>query len=116
MPRKKIITDTTKTTEEKLVAARKLVAKYEQQIATAAITNNIEVNDQITFRFGRTDKVRELAGVVTGIKDGPTGRMVAVITGEGFDVQTVKIRVGDIISNAAADARTGNAGDPLAAA
>lgn len=91
-----------KTLEEKLTAAVALVAKYRSQIAAIAISNNIAVDDDVVVKFGRGDKVRNVAGRVIGVRDTEQGRVVAVID-ENLD--TFKVNVRDVVSNTTADAR-----------
>lgn len=114
MPRKKKTNMTTttaaastpRTLEQKLEAAQALVAKYQQQIKSAAIVNNVEVGDEIDFTFGRGAKKRDLSGKITAIKDDETfGRLVAVLSGEGFDATSYKVRVADITENRTAAER-----------
>jgi hypothetical protein len=128
MPRKKskvndVTTSAPRTTLQKLEAARALVAKYEQQLASEAIVNNIEVGDDVDFIFGRGDKKRTLTGVViVGITelDG-VGKVVGVESGEGFEKQVYKVRVSDLSANRTADGReptiptTSDESDPLSA-
>lgn len=110
--------------EQRLENARKLVAKYEQQINALRQINNVEVGDDVDFKFGRSEKARTLTGTVIAVADTDQGRMVAIQTGEGLDVETKKVRAADIITNRTADERGGDEApaadngdeDPLAAA
>lgn len=95
-----------KTLEEKIAATRILLAKYEAQAYTLAVSNNIEKDDTVTIKFGRGDKAREVTGTVIGVKDGDNGRTVAVLDA---DLNTYKVHVRDVIANPNADAR--NAAD-----
>lgn len=105
------------TLEDKLANAKKLVAKIEQEIKTAAIVNNVEVGDDVDFTFGRGDKKRSLKGEITAIKDTDTGKLVAIVTGEGFDLETFKVRVQEITENRTAATRpVADAANPLNAA
>jgi len=64
------------------------------------------------------DKARELTGIVTGIKqDDKLGKLAAIASGEGFDAQTYKVRVADILRNLSVEQAgdEGVAQDPLAA-
>jgi hypothetical protein len=119
MPRKKkpqVIDEATtevstapKTLAERLIAAEKLVAKLKAEIANEAIKNDIQVDDVVTFSYGRGDKVREITGVVKATKDIEEGTLkglnLLVLSGEGFDAQTYKVHVRDVVSNETADAR-----------
>lgn len=98
-----------KTLEEKIAATRILLAKYEAQAYTLAVSNNIEKDDTVTIKFGRGDKAREVTGTVIGVKDGDNGRTVAVLDA---DLNTYKVHVRDVIANPNADAR--NAADAAA--
>jgi hypothetical protein len=111
--------------QERLEAARALVAKYEAQINSEAQINNVQVGDDVSFTFGRADRARILTGVVSAVADTDTGRMAAVTVGSGLDVEIKKIRAADITENrtaatriapeAAAEAVSADAagGDPL---
>lgn len=103
-----------KTIQEKLEAARKLVAKYEQKIKSDAIINNVEEGDVVTIKFGRGDKVRNITGKIVGTNPTDTG-LTVVVLGEDFKPYTVFAR--DILSNDAAEARNAAAaGDDAAEA
>ncbi len=116
----------TKTTAQKLEAARALVAKYEQQLDSETILNNIEVGDDVSFKFGRGEKARVLEGSVVAVGEVERlGLVAAVQSGEGIDVQTYKVRVLDITENRTAATRdpaafggatATDAADPLEAA
>lgn len=106
-----------KTTEEKLVAARALVAKYEAAILADVIAANVQVGDEVSIKFGRGASVREVSGSIVGIAD----RTAVVLTPE---LKTFKVNFRDIVSNPAAEARNAAAapaeaeasdaaGDPL---
>lgn len=98
---------TTKTTADKLAAAQALVAKYEQELRSEALVNNIEIGDDADFIFGRGESKKTLTGkVVVPLTDGGTaGKVVGVEAGEGFDKKVYKVRVTEIIANRTADAR-----------
>jgi hypothetical protein len=95
-----------KTLEERIVATEKLLAKYKQEQVTAAILNNIEARDDVSFNYGRGDTRREIAGAVVSVGDTPQGKLAVVQFGEGLDIKVVKVRVADITANRTADART----------
>lgn len=118
MPRKRPEGMPVKTTAEKLAAAMALVDKYTQQLSVEARVNDVEVGDAVSYKFGRADKVRVLVGSVTGIKGTPKGRLVAVLTGDGFDTTTNRVRIQDITENrtAAIRAASSASGNPLDAA
>lgn len=91
-----------KTLNEKLAAAKALVAKYEAQIKAEAILNNIELSDKVTIKFGRAEKVRHINGTVVGLNNTDNGLMVAVLS-DDFKPYTVHAR--DVIENASAEGR-----------
>ena len=95
------------TNAEKIAYYREQIAKLEAVEASAGIRNNIEKGDNVTFNWGRGEKRRVLTGAVVGIKDDTNGRWVAILSGEGFDANTYKVRVADITANPDADARNG---------
>lgn len=86
-----------KSLEERLVAARALVAKYEEQIAKGNAQADVQVGDDVTFKFGRADTSRELSGKIVAAED---GKVVILV---GIKPYTVAVR--DILSNPTADAR-----------
>lgn len=102
-------TSTPRTLEEKIALTRALLAKYEAQANALQQINNVEVGDDITFNFGRADKVRSLTGVVQAVGDTEFGRMVAVLSGEGINAEIKKIRAEHITENRTAAARSGEA-------
>ncbi|MGX7894962.1 hypothetical protein [Tsuneonella sp. HG222] len=97
------------TTQAKLDQARAMVTKYEAELASEAIRNNIEAGDKVTFTHGRGDTKKVLTGAVLGVKDEENGRWVAISVGEGFDLTTYKVRTADITSNPDADKRGADA-------
>lgn len=97
------------TTVQKLAQAQAMVAKYTAELTAERIRNNIQEGDAITFQFGRGDTRKEMTGSVLGVKDDANGRWIAVSAGEGFEMQTYRIRAADILTNAAADARGSDA-------
>lgn len=107
--------------ETRLANARALVAKYEAMLNSQAQINNVQVGDEVTYKFGRSDKSRTESGTVTAVGDTPQGRVVAIQTGEGLDIVLRKVRAADILSNPSADARNAEPAndaadaDPLAA-
>lgn len=112
----------TRTLAEKIELTKALLAKYEQEQVTAAIMNNIEAGDDVTFKYGRGDTRKSIDGRVVTVGDSNQGKLAVVQYGEGLDVKVVKVRVADITANRTAaerDAATApaeEAGDPLNAA
>lgn len=96
---------------QKIEATRALLAKYLALENSLAQINNVEVGDDVTFKFGRAEKARNISGKIIAIGDTEQGRIVAVQTGEGLDVKTVKVRAADIVSNPSADARNAEDGE-----
>lgn len=96
-----------KTIEERLEAARNLVAKYEAQIASDRISANVAVGDAVVVKFGRGAKVRDVNGTVVGIKD----RTAVVLDA---DLRTVRVNFRDIVANTTAAEREA-AGNPAEA-
>jgi len=88
-----------KTLNEKLAAAKALVAKYEAAIKAEAILNNIAVGDKVTIKFGRAEKVRNVGGTVVGLNNTDNGLMVAVLSD---DFTPYKVHARDVIENASA--------------
>jgi hypothetical protein len=126
MPRKKTIKPMTtvstapKTTAEKLAAAEALVAKYQQQLISETLKNDVQNGDVVSFIFGRGDKKKSLTGSVMATQDIADGTLkglnLRVLVGEGFDAETFKVHIRDVTSNVTADARRaaeGGAVDPL---
>jgi hypothetical protein len=114
-----------KTNQEKLVAARALVAKLEQAVNAEAILNNVNVGNKVRFAFGRGEKRRELDGTVVAVReDEKQGKLARINSGEGFEQQGFTVRVADIVENYDAPQAEGTeeassdeapASDPLAA-
>jgi hypothetical protein len=113
MPRKKLPGAIVTTVEQKLAAAKRLVAKYEAQISSKNIVANVLVGDHVTFKFGRTKGVRMLTGEIAGFRESTVGAWVAILTGKGIDSRVVRIRVQDITHNPTADARDRGVGIPV---
>ena len=110
-----------KTLQDRLVSAQALVAKLTAQINAEAILSNVEVGNVVVFKFGRKDSVRNIEGVVKGTRTAENGvkfAAVFVASEDGFDDQTFKVRIADIIENKSvtadeADVDGGEAVDPL---
>lgn len=91
---------------ERIEATRALLAKYLAEQNSLTQINNVEVGDDVTFKFGRAEKARNLDGKVIAVGDTEQGRVVAVQTGEGLDVKTIKVRAADITEKRSADERS----------
>ncbi len=85
-----------KTLIEKLAAAEAVVAKLKEAIASAAILNDIQINDKVTIKYGRAETARQIEGSVVGIKSDDKGTTVAILS-EDFKPYTVAAR--DIVTN-----------------
>lgn len=96
-----------KSLEERMAAAKALVAKYEEQIAKGAAQADVQVGDVVTFKFGRGDTARELEGNIVAADD---GKVVILV---GIKPYTVLVR--DILANPTADARKPEATEEVAA-
>lgn len=87
---------------DRIVATRALLAKLEGQQRTEEVRRNLKAGDAVTFTYGRAEKARVLNGTVRGVGDVEAGKAVqrvAVIeTGEGLDLQTVRVNVAAILS------------------
>jgi len=126
MPRKKNrVTENTaapqpKTLEERLTSAKALVARLEQQINSEKIKNDIAVDDEVSFLFGRGDSRRTLTGRIAGFKDTDQGKIVAILTTDADGLpETKRVYIRDVVENRTADARRAPVaaeGDPLDAA
>lgn len=86
------------TLEQKLEQAEARVRKLRQQILTANLLNNIQIGDDVTIKYGRGDKVRNVEGKVVGVS------LPDVVVLDS-DLQSYKVNVRDILENAAAAAR-----------
>lgn len=104
------IDGSSRTLEQKLAAARVLVAKYEHEIRSAAIRSDIRQGDVVTFIFGRAEKKRTLKGSIVGIKsDERQGLHLRVMVGEGFDAEIHNAHDRDLTSNITQDERKASA-------
>jgi hypothetical protein len=115
-------TKTPRSLAERLEAARALVAKYEAQINSEAQINNVQVGDDVDFKYGKSNVgagVRTLTGTVQAVGDTDNGRVVVILVGEGIDIKPYKVRAADITANRTAETRnaaeTAPGGDPLTA-
>ena len=112
-----------KTLEERLLDAKAVVAKLEQQIATRNLINNVDKGDKVVFNYGRAEKKRSLTGIITAKKETEQGLQLKIVVGEDFDAEDYKVFARDITENltkgttAPADADEGqDDNDPLTAA
>ena len=91
--------------DERIKDAREDVAKAQAKLDKLLIEKanrdrieNLAAGTAIKFEYGRGDKRRVLDGTVVAIGDDPKlGRLLAVQSGEGLDVQTYKIRAADVL-------------------
>lgn len=91
-----------KTTEQKLNAARALVAKYEAALVAEAAQSDVRDGDIVTIKYGRAESVREVNGKIVGVANTDAGLVVAVIDGE---LNTYKVHVRNIVANVSAEGR-----------
>lgn len=98
--------------DERIKDAREGVAKAQAKLDKLLIEKanrdrieNLAAGTAIKFEYGRGDKRRVLEGTVVAIGDDPKlGRLLAVQSGEGLDVQTYKIRAADVLFDDAQEA------------
>jgi len=111
-------TKTPATLEDRLAAAKALVAKIEAQIVAEKIKNDIQLNDDVTFNFGRGTNIRSMAGKVAGMADTPQGKVVAITVDDNGLPEIKRVNIAALTGNSTADARRAEAGDtdPLNAA
>ena len=78
--------------EDLAKAQTKLDALLAQQANADKITA-LKVGDSVTFKYGRADKARDLTGtiVAVGTDEKTKATVLAIQTGEGVDIQTVKV-------------------------
>lgn len=98
--------------DERIKDAREDVAKAQAKLdklliekANRARIENLAAGTAIKFEYGRGEKRRVLDGIVVAVGDDPKmGRLLAVQSGEGLDVQTYKIRAADVLFDDAQEA------------
>lgn len=98
---------TTSLLDARINDAREDVAKAQAKLdkllteqENRARIENLTTGALIKFEYGRGDKRRVLSGTVIAVGDDPKlGRLLAVHSGEGLDVQTYKIRAADVLFN-----------------
>lgn len=103
-----------RTLEEKITATRALLAKYLAEQNAEKQINNVQVGDDITFNFGRADRVRSITGTVQAVADTDLGRVVSVLTGEGIDAELKRVRADAITENRTAASRAPEEAAPVA--
>ena len=87
-----------KTLIEQLTDAKARVAKLEAAIKSGSIINNVQEGDNVTIKFGRAEKVRNITGKVVGLKTDDDGNKTVVVLSDDFKTFTIPAR--DIIENA----------------
>ena len=105
-------TTTTNLLDEKIKDAREDVAKAQSKLDKLLLEAanrdrilNLLPGTEVSFEYGRGEKRRALAGKVVAIADDPKmGRVLAVVTGEGVDIETYKIRSSDVLFDAGSEA------------
>jgi hypothetical protein len=96
-----------KTLNEKLVAAIAYVEKLRAQIESEAIIADIQTGDEVTIKYGRAEKVREVQGKGVGVKHEEGKLPLVVVLSDDFE--TFKVVARDILANTSKDARQGEA-------
>ena len=91
-----------KTLTERLAAATALVAKLQAQIDSENIVNNVALDDTVTIKYGRAEKVRNVSGKIVGIRETENGKSVVVLSD---DFKTYTVAAKDITVNEGALAR-----------
>jgi len=97
--------------DERIKDAREDVAKAQAKLDKLMIEKanrdrieNLSAGTAIKFEYGRGEKRRVLHGTVVAIGDDPKlGRLLAVQSGEGLDVQTYRIRAADVLFDEVAE-------------
>jgi hypothetical protein len=82
---------------EDIVALERKLAILINERDNRAALEGITVGTSVTFEYGRGDKRRTMTGTVVATgDDAKQGRLLAVQVGEGLDIETLKIRAGDV--------------------
>lgn len=86
----------------------KAQAKLDKLLTEAANRDRIAglaKGTEVSFEYGRGEKRRTLTGtIIASDTDPKMGRVFAVQTGTGVDIQTLKIRAADVLFDAGAEA------------
>lgn len=68
------------------------IAKLRAELANAPSEYVPAIGDEVRFKFGRSDKVRELTGKVLGISPNEKGSpTVVIMSGEGVDAEVFRV-------------------------
>lgn len=85
----------------------KAQAKLDKLLTEAANRDRIAGLDkgtEVSFEYGRGEKRRTLTGtIIASDTDPKLGRVFAVQTGTGVDIQTLKIRAADVLFDAGSE-------------
>lgn len=103
------------------IAAR--ITKLEEQVAKLRIeqanapTEFVpEVGDEVVFKFGRAEKVRERTGKVIAIQNNEKGSpTVVILAGEGADVEVCRVLALHVVGKVGEEAGEEVAGEEAAA-
>lgn len=87
---------------DRIAAAKATLAKLEKLQRTEEVRRNLKAGDTVTFTYGRAEKARTLTGNVRGVGDVEVGkgtqRVALIETGEGLDIQTLRVNVSAILT------------------
>lgn len=72
-------------------AAEKLEAYIAERTA-AELAAKVEVNDTVSFTFGRGETKKELSGKVLAVVETPAGKLLKVLAGEGADLKVYDVQ------------------------
>lgn len=97
--------------DERIKDAREDVAKAQaklDKLLTEAANRDriagLDKGTEVSFEYGRGEKRRTLTGTIIASDNDPKmGRVFAVQTGTGVDIQTLKIRAADVLFDAGSE-------------
>lgn len=97
--------------DERIKDAREDVAKAQaklDKLLTEAANRDriagLDKGTEVSFEYGRGEKRRTLTGTIIASDNDPKmGRVFAVQTGTGVDIQTLKIRASDVLFDAGSE-------------
>lgn len=97
--------------DERIKDAREDVAKAQaklDKLLTEAANRDriagLDKGTEVSFEYGRGEKRRTLTGtIIASDTDPKLGRVFAVQTGTGVDIQTLKIRAADVLFDAGSE-------------
>ena len=92
------ITAKIETLTARIAADTQTIAELRQQLAAAALVNDVAAGYTVTFKVGRAETRREVEGMVLGrgiVKDVDT---VRAQVGEGFETEVFNVKVAELLS------------------